>query len=593
MDRNTILAIVLSVLVITVGMTLQTTLFAPEITEAMASENVQESTVASVAEKSIISPKSIVAVGDDPSSEKFSVRTEVLDIEFNPAGGTISSIKTIKHMADGEPVDLIFREEGDPDVFALYLGNDRENPVEDLFSYKVSPANQNGIIVVDFTRDFVDQSTGKEFTISKKYGIDSKSEYMIQLVVDIAEKDGKPVSFGSDTALYTLSVGPQIGPSFSSLSGNYDYRRVSVKYEDKGSKKAVSFKNGFFSSDDSADWIALSGKYFSFVLIPETNGIVGSVSATQSTENSSIPQKNSIFVTRKASSDSHTTDVYSLYAGPHIKKNLSIYDRSQDNAFGLSDHNLGKILESSWLSWLETILKFFLNIFYRIIPNYGVAIILLTILIKALLQPLTKKGMESTAKMSALTPKIEEIKARYPDDPESQNAAMAKLYKEEKINPAGSCLPMFIQFPVFIALYGLLNTNFELRGAMFIPGWIPDLSIPDTVAVLPFSIPMIGNQIHLLPLIYTVSMIFSMKITQSGTTAGQQQGMMNFMTYGMPIIFLFIMYNAPSGLLLYWTVMNFISIGQQILVNRKKKSEYQIEIQEKDEEKKAKKKKRR
>ena len=165
------------------------------------------------------------------------------------------------------------------------------------------------------------------------------------------------------------------------------------------------------------------------------------------------------------------------------------------------------------------------------------------------------------------------------------NNAMAKLYKEEGINPMGSCLPMFIQFPVFIALYGLLNNHFELRGAMFIPGWIPDLSIPDTVAVLPFSLPLLGSQIHLLPIIYTASMIFSMKITQTASTQSSQQGMMNFMTYGMPLIFFFMLYNAPSGLLVYWTVTNAISIIQQVYVNSKKKKQYEEEMKSKKDEK--------
>ena len=147
----------------------------------------------------------------------------------------------------------------------------------------------------------------------------------------------------------------------------------------------------------------------------------------------------------------------------------------------------------------------------------------------------------------------------------------------------GSCLPMLIQFPIFIALYGLLSTHYELRGAMFIPGWIPDLSVPDNVATLPFSIPFLGNGIHLLPIIYTASMIFSMKITQTTNTQSAQQSMMKFMTYGMPIIFFFILYNAPSGLLLYWTVMNFISILQQVYVNKKKTHKYAEEIQAREE----------
>jgi len=136
---------------------------------------------------------------------------------------------------------------------------------------------------------------------------------------------------------------------------------------------------------------------------------------------------------------------------------------------------------------------------------------------------------------------------------------------------------MLVQFPILIAFYGLLNKHFELRGAMFIPGWIPDLSMPDTVFTFPFTIPFLGNQLHLLPIIYTVSMIFSMKITQNAQTAGSQQSMMKMMTYGMPIMFFFVLYSAPSGLILYWSVMNAISIFQQMYTNRKKKAEQQEE----------------
>ena len=178
-----------------------------------------------------------------------------------------------------------------------------------------------------------------------------------------------------------------------------------------------------------------------------------------------------------------------------------------------------------------------------------------------------------------------------PVRPQIFKEELAKLYQEEKINPISSCLPMLLQFPIFIALYGLLNKNFDLRGAMFIPGWIPDLSLPDTVATLPFNIPLLGNSIHLLPIIYTVSMIFSMKITQTTTTQGQK-GMMWFMTYGMPIMFFFVMYNAPSGLLVYWTITNFISILQQLRTNKKKGKVYSEEIKAKEEAKKAAKKKR-
>ena len=172
--------------------------------------------------------------------------------------------------------------------------------------------------------------------------------------------------------------------------------------------------------------------------------------------------------------------------------------------------------------------------------------------------------------MSALQPQMKELQEKYKDNPDRLNKETSALYQKEKINPLGGCLPMLIQFPILIAFYGLLNKNFELRGAMFIPGWIPDLSQPDTVLTWGATIPFIGNQLHLLPIFYTISMIFSMKITQTGQTAGQTESMMKIMTYGMPIMFFFVLYDAPSGLLLYWSVMNAISIGQQFYTNHKK-----------------------
>ena len=305
----------------------------------------------------------------------------------------------------------------------------------------------------------------------------------------------------------------------------------------------------------------------------------------QESDDSVLVQTNSFYFVRNNISGSTISDTYDYYAGPKLSSALDIYNVANNNTFSLTGLKLDEVLDSSsWLGWLQTILKWILNIFYKIIPNYGVAIILLTILVKLLIQPISKKGMDSTAKMSALAPKVQELQTKYKDDPQTLNAAMAKLYKDEGISPMGSCLPMLIQFPIFIALYGLLSTHYELRGAMFIPGWIPDLSVPDTVFTLPFNIPFLGNGIHVLPIIYTASMIYSMKVTQATSTQQTgQQGMMKFMTYGMPIIFFFILYNAPSGLILYWTVMNFISILQQMYVNKKKTKKYAQEIQEREE----------
>ena len=573
MDRNTIIAVILCVIVITVGMAYQQTLISNEYTETETVEVVENTPVTSLASASF-SP-----LGNDGSTSSFTVSSGSLDITFDPKGVTVESIYDKPN-----DVNLILTEEGDNNAFMLYWGKDKSSPIDDVFDYSVETKEVQGkndsITQVTFSRSYKEETTGTEFVVEKKYAIPQNDEYMIQIAVSVFTKDGTPLPINIGSEMYTLSVGSQVGPEFQSLNGNYDYRRVYYKLADKNSRKTVG--SGNFTSTDSMGWTGVVGKYFAFLLIPETQNVISLTEAVQTT-GETIPQKNTIYMTRAASGNSKTTDVYSFYCGPQLSSTLGIYDNAKDNIFGLSNHNLKKALDVSWLSWLEKILKVLLEVFYFVIPNYGVAIILLTILTKALLIPLSKKGTESTAKMSALQPKLQEIQTKYKDDPEAQNAAMAKLYKEEGINPMGSCLPMLIQFPIFIGLYGLLNKDFSLRGAMFIPGWITDLSIPETIFTLPFSIPFIGSQIHLLPIIYTASMIFSMKITQSATS-GQagNKGMTWFMTYGMSIIFFFVLYNAPSGLLVYWTMSNMLAILQQVYTNKKTVAGFKKEIEEKD-----------
>ena len=574
MDRNTIIAVILCVIVITVGMAYQQTLLSNEFVETETTE-VTENLPVPVLASSSFSP-----LGSDGDSSTFNVSSGSLDITFNPKGGTIESIYD-----KNNDVNLILTEEGDNNAFMLYWGKDKSSPIDDVFDYSVETKEIQGknenITQVAFSRSYREETTGTEFVVEKKFAVPENDEYMIQMAVSLYTKDGSPIPINIDSQMYTVSVGSQVGPEFQSLNGNYDYRRVYYRLADKNSRKTVN--SGNFTSSDSMGWAGVVGKYFAFLLIPETQNVVTLTEAVQTT-GETIPQKNTIYMSRAASGESKTTDVYSFYCGPQLSSTLGIYDNAKDNVFGLSNHQLKKALDVSWLSWLEKILKVLLEVFYFLIPNYGVAIILLTILTKALLIPLSKKGTESTAKMSALQPKLQELQTKYKDDPEALNNAMAKLYKEEGINPMGSCWPMLIQFPIFIGLYGLLNKDFSLRGAMFIPGWITDLSIPETIFTLPFNIPFLGAQIHLLPILYTASMIFSMKITQSATSgqAAGSKGMTWFMTYGMSIMFFFILYNAPSGLLVYWTMSNLLAILQQVYTNKKTVAGFKKEIEEKD-----------
>ena len=317
---------------------------------------------------------------------------------------------------------------------------------------------------------------------------------------------------------------------------------------------------------DQPSWIALSGKYFSLIAIPDLSSFTTMISTSQ---DPILFLTDSITLSRPAIKASKQTDTYYFYFGPKTNSELSKYDYADRNAFQQKGLNLEQAAESSGiLGWLETIIKFFLNFFFKLVPNYGVAIILVTILVKALLFPLTKNGSVSAARMQELQPKMKELQAKYKGNPQKLNQEMAEFYKKEGYNPMSGCLPLIIQFPIFIAMYSLFNNHFDLRGALFIPGWIPDLSQPEAILSFPMINLMIWkiDAIRALPIIYVVSQLLYGKYTQM-TSPGQSATQMKMMMYGMPIMFFFILYNTPSGLLLYWIVSNVLSIGQQIVIN--------------------------
>ena len=200
------------------------------------------------------------------------------------------------------------------------------------------------------------------------------------------------------------------------------------------------------------------------------------------------------------------------------------------------------------------------------IPNYGVVIIIFSLIIKIALQPLTRTSMKSMRKMQALQPLMAEIKEKHKDDPEKMNQQTMNLYKEYGINPAAGCLPLLLQMPILFALYQVFRSSIELRQASFI-WWIKDLSIPDTVLQLPFTIPLVGvSQISGIVIAMGVTMFVQQKMTPTDPRN-------KAMVWLMPVMFTLMFNGLPSGLNLYYFVFNILSIGQHYWFNKKHKDE--------------------
>ena len=245
---------------------------------------------------------------------------------------------------------------------------------------------------------------------------------------------------------------------------------------------------------------------------------------------------------------------YQLYYGP---KKLTLLQEVGSN--------LDRSVNFGWFDVLAKPTLWLLNMFYNGVRNYGIAIILVTVLFKAIFWPISQKGLKSMKNMQKLQPKMVKIKEKYKGDPTKMNQEVMNLYKTYKVNPLGGCLPMVLQIPVFFALYKVLLQSIELRHAPFML-WISDLAAPDRLWI-GFDIPYLGG-LPVLTLLMGASMFLQQKLSPTTADPAQARIMMF-----LPIVFTFMFLNFASGLVLYWFVNNLLSILQQVLINRDTKKQ--------------------
>ncbi len=562
MDKNTVWAIVLSTVVILGWMFYQSVIM-PPVEETAITE-----TPIAVLDES-------VAVQNDSNQdnqlqtqleqeeilieEHFVISTEFVDITLTNRGGDIIGYQLKEHLVGSNGVEMAENITDNNRALALSLGTNDNAIINDIFQVELIDD-----YTIGFSKTYTTSTAGQTeyYSIKKLYTFDP-SEYLFKLDIRF-EGDGYEKRASSDVA-YTLRSSPQIGPYYDPGVDRYEHRTF-YSYDGKARDKRLG-EGDIEVYDDTFNWVGVAGKYF-------TQQIVTTDSSTiKDAIYSTVGQVDDFYnaqvsIERKSTNQDSIQDTYYVYMGPKVDNTMVMYNDAEENNWGLSNLRIDEILSSGWLAWLEAILKFLMEIFYSIIPNWGVSIILMTIVLKIGMYPLTKKSSMATLRMQELQPQIKDIQDKYKGNPEKLNTEMAKFYKEAGYNPMSGCLPLLIQFPLIFAMFGLFNNYFEFRGAMFIPGWIPDLSISDSVGVFPEGIPFIGGMtISVLPVIYVASQLLFTKITQSTATAASNS-QMKMMMYLMPLIFFFMFYTAPAGLLLYWTVSNFLQLVQQLTINK-------------------------
>lgn len=452
------------------------------------------------------------------TTKKISVSTPYLDVTLTDLGGGITSVKlknykaTVKVSEQKEIIENVAPYSYNPTVY--------QNSVQDSVLFK---ADREKLTVTDTSATLTMTGNLPDGTGIKKTYTFYPDTYTIGIAVESESKAGLYADFAvisdKNESSYVFKGPFVFNGKLKQIDSIKETHNFSSDYQYAG------FDEGFFT----------------FVYIPG-DAVKPALSVGKTDTN--IPYIRLSSGTNKLSGK--------LYFGPKKSDILATLNVKAE-----------KIIDFGWFDVIAKPLVWLLNFFNRFTHNYGIDIILLTILIKIIFHPLSVMSFKNMAKMQAVQPEIKKLQEKYKNDKARLNQELMGIYKSRGVNPMSGCLPMLPQIPVFFALYKALSGAIELRHAPFL-WWINDLSAPEDLfsfTVMEWTVP-----IRLLPIIMGVTQVIQQKMTPTSADPMQQKMMMF-----MPIVFTFIFWGFPSGLVLYWLVYNVASIGQQYYINKKMK----------------------
>jgi YidC/Oxa1 family membrane protein insertase len=373
-------------------------------------------------------------------------------------------------------------------------------------------------------------------SLLKKF-VFSNESYFIDYQFTVSNDSSKPIE-GKSSVEWIARLKPEDlekkGGLFGGVGGNSSQITYLVEDDVKRKETKDIQANEVFAGE--IKWAGFEEKYFLCSLIPP---VTQNMKLTLGRRNNTVVDLKLLSPsTTVPSRDNHSFD-YALYLGP---KDMGELEKGRGE--------LGRVLNFGWLDPIAKPMLFILKLFYKYIPNYGLAVIVLSIGIKVIFWPLTHKSQTSMKEMQKIQPKLAELKEKHKNDKEELNRKTLELYRTHKVNPLGGCLPILIQIPVFFALYRVLLNSIELRHAPFVSFWINDLAAKDPT--------------YISPLFMGASMFLQQKMTPTAGDPTQAKMMLL-----MPVVFTFLFLSFPSGLVIYWLINNVLSIGQQYYINKR------------------------
>jgi YidC/Oxa1 family membrane protein insertase len=461
------------------------------------------------------------------SQKEISVETDLYSAIFSSRGGSLKSL-TLKN----------YREENTPSAKQVMLGNDADPNIASFTTRTTGIALPEGaVFMADANSIILNKSESKQltfnyisgqgFTIRKVYTFTAGS-YGIKLETLVFNNSASSL-VGAIQHVMTYPAEPKVKDNRFDTAGAF-------LLSDKSLETAVikDVSNAAKRYEKSIHWAGFADKYFLKAILADNN----SIASVELKKNSAGFFESAISTPQFTVNPGQSTTVtHRLFVGP---KDIDIL-KAQGNS-------LEQSLDLGWFTVIAKPLLYTLKFFYSYVGNYGIAIIIITIILKVLFFPLTHKSYKSMKGMQKIQPEMTKMREKYKDDRDAMNKAVMELYREHKVNPMGGCLPMVVQIPVFFALYKSLMFSIELRHAPFY-FWITDLADKD-----PY---------YITPVIMGATMFIQQKMTPSNMDPLQQKMML-----ALPVIFTFMFLNFPSGLVLYWLVNNLLTIGQQMYINK-------------------------
>lgn len=487
----------------------------------------------------------------------YTIENDLIKMVLSNKGGRVATVELKDYKKyNGEPL-LLFAENSSKFDLSFYIKrqyNDMQLKTADYYFTPVDPSTNVVLGENDTEKTFAFRLNIDSLSYVEYLYTVYKDNYMVDFDVRFVNMENVLSSNQRDLSVIWENTSYQNEKGFDNENR---YTTIAYNYPDEKSieELGISTEGKSETINSKMKWVAFKQQFFSSVFISDDTFQNGTIEYT--THKPEEEYIKNFIATLSVPFTPQTTDCsFQYYFGPNKFSVLKKYDMHLERLVPLGGWIVG------WINRLIVIPTF--DILGKFISNYGIIILIMTIIIKIIISPLTYKSYLSSAKMRLLKPDIDKLNEKYPkpDDALKKQQAMMELYRTAGANPMGGCLPLLIQFPILIAMFRFFPASIELRGQHFL--WADDLSSYDSILNLPFNIPFYGAHVSLFALLMAVSVYVSARINYNQTAASgpQMAGMKFMMLYLMPLMLLFWFNNYSSGLSYYYLLSNIITIGQ-------------------------------